>query len=69
MNSEYLRNFTEEISQVVLFYQSIINIILDFIIFITFVFFMMSYNPQVSTVIIFSFTLIGLSYFFTIKIN
>ena len=28
---------------------------------------MMSYNPQVSTVIIFSFTLIGLSYFFTIK--
>jgi ATP-binding cassette, subfamily B, bacterial PglK len=66
-SSEYLRNFTEEISQVVLFYQSIINIILDFIIFITFVFFMMSYNPQVSTVIIFSFTLIGLSYFFTIK--
>ena len=66
-SSEYLRNFTEEISQVVLFYQSIINIILDFIIFITFVFFMMIYNPQVSTVIIFSFTLIGLSYFFTIK--
>ncbi len=66
-SSEYLRNFTEEISQVVLFYQSIINIILDFIIFITFVFFMMLYNPQVSTVIIFSFTLIGLSYFFTIK--
>ena len=66
-SSEYLRNFTEEISQVVLFYQSIINIILDFIIFITFVFFMIIYNPQVSTVIIFSFTLIGLSYFFTIK--
>ena len=36
-SSEYLRNFTDEIGQAALFYQSTISILLDFIIFLTFV--------------------------------
>ena len=51
-SSEYLRNFTEEISQASLFYQSTISIILDLIIFLTFVCFLLFYNPLFSSTII-----------------
>jgi len=66
-SSEYLRNFTEEVGQASLFYQSAISIILDLIIFLTFVFFLFIYNPLVSSIIIIFFSLIGLFFYFAIK--
>ncbi len=66
-SSEYLRNFTEEISQASLFYQSTISIILDFIIFFTFVCFLLFYNPLFSSVIIIFFSIIGLCFYLIIQ--
>ena len=66
-SAEYLRNFTEEISNCVLFYHSIIKIILDLIIFLAFVVFLLVYNPAVSTLVIAFFSLIGITYYFSIK--
>ena len=68
-SAEYLRNFTEEISNVVLFYQSIIKIILDLIIFSTFIFFLIFYNPIISISIISFFSIFGLIYFLLVKNN
>lgn len=66
-SSEYLRNFTEEIAQASLFYQSSISIILDLIIFFTFVCFLLFYNPLFSSIIIVFFSIIGLSFYFIIQ--
>jgi ATP-binding cassette, subfamily B, bacterial PglK len=68
-SSEYLRNFTEEISNVVLFYQSIIKITLDLIIFFTFVFFLILYNPTISILVVSFFSIFGLIYFLLVKNN
>ena len=62
-SSEYLRNFTEEIGQAALFYQSTISILLDFIIFLTFVCFLLFYNPLYSSIVIIFFSIIGLCFY------
>ena len=62
-SSEYLRNFTDEIGQASLFYQSTISIVLDFIIFLTFVCFLLFYNPLFSSIIIIFFSIIGLCFY------
>ena len=66
-SAEYLRNFTEEISNCVLFYHCIIRIILDLIIFLAFLVFLLVYNPAVSTSVIAFFSLISITYYFSIK--
>ncbi len=62
-SSEYLRNFTDEIGQAALFYQSTISILLDFIIFLTFVSFLLFYNPFYSSIVIIFFSMIGLCFY------
>ena len=62
-SSEYLRNFTEEIVSAALFYQSTISILLDFIIFLTFVSFLLFYNPLYSSIVIIFFSIIGLCFY------
>jgi ATP-binding cassette, subfamily B, bacterial PglK len=66
-SAEYLRNFTDEINQNVLFYHSLIRITLDLILFSVFVIFLIFYNPLVSSSVIGFFSLISLTYFFLIK--
>ena len=66
-SAEYLRNFTEEMNSSVLFYHSIIRIIIDSIIFSAFMFFLLFYNPMVSTAVIVFFSVICITYYFSIK--
>ena len=66
-SSEYLRNFTEEINSVTLFYYGIIKITLDSIIFFTYVLFLILFNPIISSLIISFFSIFGLLYFLLIK--
>ena len=57
-SAEYLRNFTDEINQNVLFYHSLIKISLDLILFCLFVIFLIIYNPVISSSVIAFFFLI-----------
>lgn len=66
-SAEYLRNFTEEITQSNVFYYSLIKIILDTILFVVFVSFLIAYNPIISISAITFFSLASLTYFFIIK--
>ena len=66
-SAEYLRNFTEEITQSNTFYYSLIKIILDTILFVVFVSFLIVYNPTISISAITFFSLASLAYFFIIK--
>ena len=66
-SAEYLRNFTDEISQSVTFYYSLIKIILDLILFSVFVTFLIFYNPTISISVIAFFSLASLTYFILIK--
>ena len=66
-SAEYLRNFTEEITQSNVFYYSLIKIILDTILFVVFVSFLIVYNPTISISAITFFSLASLAYFFIIK--
>jgi ABC-type multidrug transport system fused ATPase/permease subunit len=66
-SSEYLRNFTYEIDLTTLFINSIIKIILDFIVLSAIVIFLLFFDPIVSAVIFFIFTLISLLYYFIVK--
>ncbi len=66
-SAEYLRNFTEEITQSNTFYYSLIKIILDTILFVVFVSFLIVYNPIISISAITFFSLASLAYFFIIK--
>ncbi len=66
-SAEYLRNFTEEITQSNVFYYSLIKIILDTILFVVFVSFLIVYNPIISISAITFFSLASLAYFFIIK--
>lgn len=66
-SSEYLRNFTYEIDLTTLFINSIIKIILDFILLLAIAIFLLFFNPLVSAVIFFIFTLISFLYYFYVK--
>jgi ABC-type multidrug transport system fused ATPase/permease subunit len=66
-SSEYLRNFTYEIDLTTLFINSIIKIILDFIVLSAIVIFLLFFDPIVSGVIFFIFILISLLYYFIVK--
>jgi len=66
-SAEYLRNFTDEINNNVLFYQSLIKIILDLILFGVFVIFLIFYNPLISSSVIGFFCFVSLIYFSLIK--
>lgn len=66
-SAEYLRNFTDEVKSTHTFYNSIIKIILDFIIFVFFMIFLLIYNPIVTFSVILFFISLTLAYFFFIK--
>ena len=66
-SAEYLRNFTDEINQNVLFYHSLVKITLDLILFCLFVVFLIIYNPIISSSVIAFFSITSLIYFILIK--
>ena len=68
-SAEYIRNFTEEIPQSIVFITSCVRIILDAIIIITFLIFLMYFNPIITASVYIFFTLLGLIYFSLVKNN
>jgi ABC-type bacteriocin/lantibiotic exporter with double-glycine peptidase domain len=66
-SAEYLRNFSEDINLGVLFYSSLIKVLLDSIIFIGFFIFLIIYEPIISLTTIAFFSFIVIIYYFSIK--
>ena len=66
-SAEYLRNFSEDINLGVLFYSSLIRVLLDSIIFIGFFIFLVIYQPIISLSTIAFFSLIVIIYYLSIK--
>ena len=66
-SAEYLRNFSEDINLGVLFYSSLIKVLLDFIILIGFFIFLIIYQPIVSLTVIAFFSSVIILYYFSIK--
>ena len=66
-SSEYIRNFNDEVTNVVLFYQSIIKIVLDLIILIGLLIFLFIYNYKITFVIVISLFTIGILYYSIVK--
>ena len=50
-SSEYIRNFNDEVTNVVTFYRSIIQIVLDLIVLIGLLIFLFIYNLKISSLI------------------
>ena len=66
-SSEYIRNFNDEVNSVMLFYRSIIKLILDLIVLTGLLIFLFIYNFKISSLIaIFLFT-IGILYYSIVK--
>jgi len=63
----YLRNFTEELNLCVLFFTSLLKIILDSIILTTLLIFLFFFNFLVTFYVFFIFSIIGVLYFLYIK--
>jgi ATP-binding cassette, subfamily B, bacterial PglK len=68
-SAEYIRNFTEEIPQSIVFITSCVRIILDSIIILTFLIFLMYFNPAITASVYIFFTLLGFIYFSLVKNN
>lgn len=66
-SAEYLRNFSEDINLGVLFYSSLIKVLLDLIIFFCFFIFLILYQPAISLSVIAFFSSIVIIYYFSIK--
>lgn len=66
-SAEYLRNFSEDINLGVLFYSSLIKVLLDSIIFVGFFIFLIIYEPIISLTTIAFFSSIVIIYYFSIK--
>jgi ATP-binding cassette, subfamily B, bacterial PglK len=66
-SAEYLRNFTDEITLSVTFLFSILRIILDSILLLTFLIFLIYFNPTVTISVFLFFSLIVILYFILIK--
>lgn len=66
-SAEYIRNFTEEIQASTVFINSAIRIILDSILILTFLIFLMYFNPIVTAIIYVFFSFLGIAYYSLIK--
>jgi ATP-binding cassette, subfamily B, bacterial PglK len=66
-SAEYIRNFTEEIIVSSLFIQSILKIILDSILVLTFFVFLMYFNPITTGIVFIFFSSLGIIYFLLVK--
>ena len=66
-SAEYIRNFTEEIIVSSLFIQSILKIILDSILVLTFFIFLMYFNPITTGIVFIFFSSLGIIYFLLVK--
>lgn len=68
-SAEYIRNFTEEIPQSIVFITSCVRIILDAIIIVTFLIFLMYFNITITASVYIFFTLLAFIYFSLVKNN
>ncbi len=66
-SSEYLRNFTSEVEQTTHFYHSIFKIATDSVILVALFTFLLIFNPQISITVAIIFSLLSISYYFTIR--
>ena len=66
-SSEYIRNFNDEVTNVVLFYRSIIQIVLDLIVLIGLLIFLFIYNLKISSLIAIFLFIIGIIYYSVVK--
>ncbi len=66
-SAEYIRNFTEEIVASGLFVQSILKLILDSILILTFFIFLMYFNPTTTSIVFLFFSSLGIVYFVLVK--
>ena len=66
-SAEYIRNFTEEIQASAVFINSALRIILDSILILTFLIFLMYFNPFITAIIYIFFSLLGIIYYSLVK--
>ena len=66
-SAEYIRNFTEEIPQSIVFITSCLKIILDSILILTFLGFLMYFNPTMTVSVYIFFSILGLIYYSLVK--
>ena len=66
-SAEYIRNFTEEILASIAFIRSCLRIILDSILIITFLIFLMYFNPLITVFVYMFFSLLGFIYYSLVK--
>ena len=66
-SAEYLRNFVEEINGTIVFYNNILKVILDLLIFLGLAIFLIIFEPKMFLVVIFIFGLIAVIYFYSLK--
>ncbi len=66
-SAEYIRNFTEEILASIRFISSCLRIILDSILIITFLIFLMYFNPLITSIVYIFFSLMAFIYYSLVK--
>jgi len=66
-SAEYIRNFTEEIQASTVFINSAMRIILDSILILTFLVFLMYFNPVITAIVYLFFSLLGIIYYNLVK--
>ena len=66
-SSEYIRNFNDEVNSVMLFYRSIIKLILDLIVLTGLLIFLFIYNFKISSLIAISLFTIGILYYSIVR--
>ena len=66
-SAEYIRNFTEEILTSITFINSCLRIILDSILILTFLIFLMYFNPIITAIVYIFFSLLGFIYYSLVK--
>ena len=66
-SAEYIRNFTEEIQASTVFINSAMRIILDSILILTFLVFLMYFNPVITAIVYLFFLLLGIIYYNLVK--
>ena len=66
-SAEYIRNFTEEIQASTVFINSVMRIILDSILILTFLVFLMYFDPIITAIVYIFFSLLGVIYYSLVK--
>ena len=66
-SAEYIRNFTEEIQASTVFINSALRIILDSILILTFLVFLMYFEPLITAIVYIFFSLLGIIYYSLVK--